>query len=84
MGRARWGGEVGASVYMLGVLTRGLTRSLHDIAITNIVWWMAFQREVGGWSYIAQQSCNSIAIVYAMQVGGGNKRRIDSCRNASK
>jgi len=27
---------------------------LHDIAITNIVWCMAYTRGVGGASYIAQ------------------------------
>jgi len=36
---------------------------LHDIAITNIVWCMAYNRGVGGvGGYIAQWSCNSIAI----------------------
>ena len=35
---------------------------LQDIAITNIVWWMAYKRGVAGGAYIAQWSCNSIAI----------------------
>jgi len=38
---------------------------------------MAYERGVGGWSYSAQQSCNNIAIVCAMQAGGGNKRMIE-------
>jgi len=35
---------------------------LHGIAITNVVWCMAYKRGVGGGSYIAQWSCNRIAI----------------------
>jgi len=54
------------------------------IVITNIVWCMAYKRRVGGRSYIAQQSCNRIAIVWAMQVGGGGEGMIDSCTEASK
>ena len=37
-----------------------------------------------GSSYIARWTCNSIAIVRAMQVGGGNERMNDSCTKASK
>jgi len=29
--------------------------------------------------YIAQQSCNSIVTVWAMQLGWGDERTIDSC-----
>ena len=36
---------------------------------------------VGGASYIAQSTCNSIAIVRVVQVGGGYKRMIDLCTN---
>ena len=36
---------------------------LHDIATANLVWCMAYTRGVGWGSYIAHQSCNSIAIV---------------------
>jgi len=32
------------------------------IAITNIVWCIAYNRGVGGKAYIAQWSCNSIAV----------------------
>ena len=48
--------------------------SLHDIAITNSVLCMAYKRGVGG-IRILRKSWNSIAIVWAMQVGwgGGNK-----------
>jgi len=53
-------------------------KPLHDIAITNFVWCMVQNRGVrGGGSYIAQWTCNSIAIVRVMQVGGANKRMID-------
>jgi len=38
----------------------------------------------GGGSYLAQQSCNSTAIVWALQVGGGNKTMTDSCTKALK
>jgi len=47
---------------------------LHDNTIANIVWYMAFKRGVGGGgACIAQLPCNSIAIGYALQVGGVNK-----------
>ena len=38
------------------------TWPLHDIAITNIVWFTAYKRGVGKRAYIAQWPCNSIAI----------------------
>jgi len=38
----------------------------------------------GGMSYIAQKSHNSIAIVWVMQMGGGNKGMIDSCIHKNK
>jgi len=41
-----------------------------EIAMTNLVWCMAHKRWVGGGSYIAQKSCNSIANECAMQVWG--------------
>jgi len=44
---------------------------LHDIAITNISWCMAQKGAVGKRAYIAQWSCNSIAIGKALQVEGG-------------
>jgi len=37
-----------------------------------------------GASYIAQQTCNGIATLRAIQVGGGTKRIIDSCTKASQ
>jgi len=40
---------------------------------------MAYKGRVGGRSYIAQQSRNSIAVVWVMQMGGGYKGMIDSC-----
>jgi len=52
---------------------------LRDIAITNGVWCMAYKRRVGRALHIAQWRFNSIALVRAMQVGGGNKRMIDAC-----
>jgi len=56
----------------------------HDIVIANIVWCMAYNREVEGGSCIAHRSCNSIATVWAMQVGGRNASTIDSCANDLK
>jgi len=35
---------------------------LHDIAIANIVWCMAYNRGAVGGLHIAHWSCNSIAI----------------------
>jgi len=40
---------------------------------------MAVNPRVGGGSYIAQKSRHSIAVVWVMQMGGGNKGRIGSC-----
>jgi len=57
---------------------------LHDIAIINIVWCVRYKRRVRARSCIAQQSCNSMAIVWAMQVGWGNERMIDSRTKAVK
>jgi len=54
---------------------------LHDIAIANIEWCMAYTRGVGRGSYIAQSPCDSIATVWAMQAGRKNARTIDSCTN---
>jgi len=45
---------------------------------------MAFKKSVGGGYSIAKQPCPSIAIVWAMQVGEGKQRRIDSCTKALK
>jgi len=59
-------------------------RSSQDIAIANIVLCMVYKEGVGGASYIAQQSCKSIAIVWAAQVGGGHTRMIDSCTKAKR
>jgi len=52
--------------------------------IANIVLCMACKREVEGGSYIARWSCNSIATVWAVQVGGRNGSTIDSCTNDLK
>ena len=52
--------------------------------MTNMVWCMTYKRGGRGASYSAQWTCNLIAIVRAMQVGGGNKRIIDSFTKASK
>ena len=40
----------------------------HDIAITSIVWCMAYKKGGGGVSYIVQSTCNSIAMVRVVQV----------------
>jgi len=74
-----------------GAGSRALAEPLHDIVITNIVWRMAYKERVGGgWGrgskkgsgggeYIAQKLHNSIAVVWVMRMGGGNKWMIDSC-----
>ena len=46
-------------------------RPLHDISLTNMICCMALKGGVGGEAYIAQWACNSIAIGYALQEGGG-------------
>jgi len=48
-----------------------------------IVWCMAYKRGVGEASSSRKKTCNSIAIVRAVQAGGGNQRVIDSCTIAS-
>jgi len=56
-----------------------------DIVIANIVWYMAYKEGVGWGAYIAHaKACNSIATGQALQVGGGNKRMIDSRNKALK
>jgi len=45
---------------------------------------MAYEQGVGGRSYMAQTSRNSIAVVFVMQIGGGNKGMIDSCTHKNK
>jgi len=58
---------------------------LHGIAMINIVWRMANTRGVGGESYIAQSSCSSSAMVWAMRAEGGITRYlIRACRPQSK
>ena len=39
---------------------------------------------VGGRSYIAHKSRNSIAVVWVMQMGGGNEGMIDLCTRKNK
>ena len=59
------------------------TWPLHDIAITDIVWCIAYKRESGGevvYSPIIVQSyCTRVG-----NAGGGNERMVDSCKTASK
>jgi len=59
---------------------------VHNIAITNSVWCMAYKGGGGGGGggYIAQKACNSIALGYALQERGGNTRMIDSHIEALK
>jgi len=55
--------------------------------MTNIVWCIAYKGKVGGRSYIAQKSRNSIAVVWVMQMemgGAGNKWMIYSCTHKNK
>jgi len=45
---------------------------------------MAYKGRIGGRSYIAQKSRNSIAVVWAILMGGVNKGIIDSCTHKNK
>jgi len=45
---------------------------------------MACKGRVGGRSYIARKSRNSIAVVWAMLMGGVDKGVIDSCTHKNK
>ena len=45
-----------------------------NIAITNVVWCVAYKRGVGGGAYIAQWSCNSIPIGLSFAGGGGQHK----------
>jgi len=58
--------------------------AFNDIVITNMIWCMTYKREVEGGSYLAQLPWYSIATLWAMQVGGNNKRTIHSYTNNSK
>ena len=62
-------------------LVSGWAVSLYTILLCTILYgaW----HENGG-SEGGQILRNSIATVWAMQVGGGNRRMIDSCTKASK
>jgi len=64
---------------------RGLKVSLYTILSLLILYgvWHIKGRP-GGWSYIAQKSRNSIAVVWVMQMGGGNKGMIESCTHNNK
>jgi len=53
--------------------------TLYNIDSNNIVSRPTHEWRVGGSSYIAQTSCNSIAVVWVMQMGGGNTGMMDSC-----
>jgi len=55
---------------------------LYTILLLPILYglWHTKERFLGG-VYIAQESCNSIATVWAMQAGRTNERTIDSCTN---
>jgi len=45
---------------------------------------MASTGRVGGRSYIAHMSRIRIAVVWVMQLGGGNQGMIDSCTHKNK
>ena len=78
MGAPTWGGPGD----WLGLEGRGWP--LHDIVITNIVLCMAYTGGGGGGRRTLRNRRAIVAIVRAMQVGGDNRRRIDSCTKASK
>jgi len=50
------------------------------------IWYGVWHIQVGsgGGSYIAQQSRNIIAVVWAMLMGGGNEGMIDSCTHKNE
>jgi len=45
---------------------------------------MAYKGRVGERSYLAQKSRQNIAVVWVMQMGGGNKGMIDPCTHKNK
>jgi len=45
------------------------------------IWYGVWHKKGVGGAYLAQWPCDSIAIVRAMQMRGGNKKMIDSCTN---
>jgi len=53
---------------------------LQGIATASIVLCMAYKGRVGGRSYIAQNSRNSIAVAWVMQMDWGNKGMMDAGR----
>ena len=64
-------------LYLYIVSTCGRFLASHDIVITNSVWCMPCEGRPRGSSYIAQTSCNSFAVVWAVQMGGDNKWMIN-------
>jgi len=79
--------EEEASVNVSPPLAFGLHRILSILILYLYygVWHSKGGLEVGGGgSCIAQSPCNSIAIVWTMQVGGGQKRMNRSCIKALK
>ena len=56
------GRAVDCAMTTVPMLGSKLSWPLHEIAITDIVWYVAHAGEVGGGAYIAQWPCNSIAI----------------------
>jgi len=65
-------------------LSIGLYMIRPELILSDIVWCLVYTRGVEEGSYIAQSSCNTIARLWAMQVGQGNTRVTDSCIKASK
>jgi len=64
--------------------TQASPKRLHDTAIANLVWCMTSTGRVEGRSYIAQKSRIRIAVVWVMQMGGGNKAIVDSCTHTNE
>jgi len=60
------------------------TWPLQDIVLTNIVWCIAYTREVERGVVYCPKSCDSIVPGWAMQVGGGSEMMVDLCTPASK
>ena len=62
---------------------RGGGWPLQDIANSNFEWFIAHKEGLGR-DRILRESCNSIAIVLAMQMGRGKQMKILSCTKVLK
>ena len=70
------------------LISDSLSAGWHRLAFTRYCRYqycmVAHTEKVGGRSYIAQKSRNSIAVVWVLQMGGGNTGVIDSRTHKNK